>query len=54
MTRPAVLGLLLAAALAGCSDGRDAAREPSGVRNAPHPREQDRELVSDPFVVDRI
>jgi hypothetical protein len=54
MTRLAVFGLLCAAALAGCGDAREAVREPSGVRNAPHPREQDRELVSDPFIVDRI
>jgi len=54
MTRHALAGLLLAAALAACGEAQQAAREPAGVRNAAHPREVDRELVSDPFVVDRI
>jgi hypothetical protein len=54
MTRHALAGFLLAAALAGCGEARQEAREPAGVRNAAHPREVDHELVSDPFVVDRI
>lgn len=45
---------MLAATLAGCGEAKPPAREPSGVRNAADSREVDRELVSDPFVVDRI
>ena len=45
---------LLATALAGCGEAPQPAREPAGARNAADPREAQREVVSDPFLVDRI
>jgi hypothetical protein len=50
----AALVALLTATLAGCGEAPHGARDPAGVRNAADPREAERELVSDPFLVDRI